>query len=238
MYTRQEFKDYLFIDIETAGQHASYADLDDRSKEIWATKAQNQRDYEPGMQDLTDEELYNKTSSWFAESGKIICISIGQVKFDDLGNPEAAKIKSFYGEDESTILQEFNGTVAAIFSKNPAVKFIGHNIKKFDMPWIVKRSLVNSLPVPYQFHFQKQKPWENCLLDTYEIWKFGGMKSAGLDTICHVLNVPSPKVEMQNYETSEYFWKGEVEKIKSYCEDDVKATMNIMLRMAGMDILN
>lgn len=237
MYTQADFKNYLFIDIETASQFQEYTELDDRSNEVWAKKAQNMRDYEPGMSDLSDAELYKKAGSWSAESGKIICISIGQVQFNADGIPYKAKIKSFYGEDESTLLNDFNRTASAVFSANPSVQFVGHNIKKFDMPWIVKRSLVNKLKVPYQFHFQKQKPWENCLLDTYDIWKFGGMKSAGLDTICTILEIPSPKVEMQNHETSDYFWAGHVEKIKSYCEDDVRATMNVLLRISGMDIL-
>ena len=237
MYSQKDFKEYLFIDIETVADQRELGDLNDRMAKLWTVKADWQRANEADMKDKSDEEIYETAAGWFPEFGRIVCISIGQVHFNEIDMPQMAKIKSFYSDDEASLLQEFNGTMQAIFNKNPNVKLVGHNIKRFDMPWIVKRSLINSLPVPYQFHFQKQKPWENCLLDTYEIWKFGGVNSTSLDLICAALGVPSPKDEVSNTEVSERYWNGELEKIKDYCEGDVKATMNVMLRMGGHTLI-
>jgi hypothetical protein len=36
--------------------------------------------------------------------------------------------------------------------------------------------------------------------------------------------------------TSEY-WNGNLEKIKEYCEGDVEATMNVMLKISGLGLL-
>ena len=237
MYSQKDFKEYLFIDIETVADQRELSDLSDRMAALWTIKADWQRANETDMKDKSDEEIYETAAGWFPEFGRIVCISIGQVHFNEIDMPQMAKIKSFYSDDEASLLQEFNGTMQAIFNKNPNVKLVGHNIKRFDMPWIVKRSLINSLPVPHQFHFQKQKPWENCLLDTYEIWKFGGVNSTSLDLICAALGVPSPKDEVSNTEVSERYWNGELEKIKDYCEGDVKATMNVMLRMGGHTLI-
>lgn len=237
MYTQKDFKEYLFIDIETVADQRELGDLNDRMAKLWTVKADWQRANEDSMKDKSDEEIYEEAAGWFPEFGRIVCISIGQVHFNEIDMPQMAKIKSFYGDDETELLKEFNGTMQAIFNKNPNVKLVGHNIKRFDLPWIVKRSLINQVLIPYQFHFQKQKPWENCLLDTYEIWKFGGVNSTSLDLICAALGVPSPKNEVSNTEVSERYWNGELEKIKDYCEGDVKATMNVMLRMANMTMI-
>lgn len=237
MYTQQDFKEYLFIDIETISDKRELGDLEDRMAKLWTVKADWQRANEEGMKDKSDEEIYDQAAGWFPEFGRIVCISIGQVQFNEMGEPEVPKIKSFYGDDEAELLREFNGTMQAVFNKNPNVKLVGHNIKRFDLPWIVKRSLINGLKLPYQFHFQKQKPWENCLLDTYEIWKFGGVNSTSLDLICAALGVPSPKDEVSNTEVSERYWNGELEKIKDYCEGDVEATMNVLLKIAGMQLV-
>jgi predicted PolB exonuclease-like 3'-5' exonuclease len=237
MYNQTDFKDFLFIDIETAGQYQDLSGVSDRLSKLWQIKADFQRKNEDGMQDLSDEDIYEKGAAWFPEFGKIICISIGQIKFDEQGVPQTANIRSFYGDDERVLLEEFNGVMQAVFNKNPKIQLVGHNIKRFDMPWIVKRSLINGLKVPYQFHFQKQKPWENCLLDTYEIWKFGGVNSTSLDLICAALDIPSPKQDISNDQVSDRYWAGELENIKTYCEGDVKATMNVMLRIANLDIL-
>jgi len=241
MYTTSELKGLLFIDIETCAQYRTLEELKKNANEglydLWIKKADNIRKYEPEFAEYSNEELYEKNSAIYAEFGKVNTISIGQITFDEIGMPVDSKIKSFYGEDEYTILEDFNNAMRAIFSKNPNVKLIGHNIKKFDMPWLVKRSLVHGMIPPTQFHFQKQKPWENCLLDTYEIWKFGGYNGASLDMICNMFNIPSPKGVMHAYETNENFWAGKVEKIKTYCEGDVKATMNVMLKMSNMEII-
>ena len=240
MYTQSDFKNYLFIDIETASQ---YRDLDElqsnnpKLAEAWVKKADNVRRFEYGMEGFSDEELYEKTAAWFPEFGKVIVISIGQIKFDEIGLPQMANIRSFYGDDELEILKEFNGVMQAVFNKNPAVKLIGHNIKQFDMPWLVRRSLINRVKIPSQFHFQKQKPWENCLEDTYEIWKFGGRSGASLDAICTVMDIPSPKEKMNSDEVSDNYWANKLETIKDYCEDDVKATMNVMLSIADLPYL-
>lgn len=241
MYSSSELKSMLFIDIETCSQYKNLEDLKKKGNvgllELWEKKAESIRKYEEGMADFTDAELYEKSASIHPEFGKINTISIGQIAFDEIGIPVSSKIKSFYGDDEHSFLDDFNNTMRAIFSKNPNVKLIGHNIKKFDMPWIVKRSLVNGIMPVTQFHFQKQKPWENCLLDTYEIWKFGGYNSSSLDMICNLFGIPSPKDAMKNYEVSEHYWNGNLENIMKYCEGDVKATMNVMLKMSNMEII-
>jgi hypothetical protein len=240
MYSSSELKGMLFIDIETCTQYKDLSDLEknghDGLSELWAKKADSIRLYEEDKRELSNTELY-KNASMFPEFGKINTISIGQISFDEIGMPVSSKIKSFYGENEHILLEDFNNTMRAVFSKNASVKLIGHNIKKFDMPWIVKRSLINGIMPVAQFHFQKQKPWENCLLDTFEIWKFGGYNSSSLDLICNLFNIPSPKDAMKNYEVSEHYWNGNIENIMKYCEGDVKATMNVMLKMSNMEII-
>lgn len=240
MYTSSELKGMLFIDIETASQYETLKDLK-KDKEslydLWIAKATQIKSFESDKADLTDQEMFKRTSSLHPEFGKIITISIGQIKFDEIGMPVKTNIKSFYGDDEVALLNEFNQTMQAVFNQNSSVKLIGHNIKRFDMPWIIKRCLINGITPIHQFHLQKQKPWENCLLDTLEIWKFGGYSGASLDLICNIFNIPSPKDAMKNTDVSEHYWGGRLEDIKNYCEGDVLATMNVMLKMSNMPIL-
>jgi predicted PolB exonuclease-like 3'-5' exonuclease len=97
---------------------------------------------------------------------------------------------------------------------------------------------MHGITIPTQFHLQKKKPWENCLLDTYEIWKFAGWSSASLDLICDSLSIPSPKLIMAEASTTTEYWNGNLEKIKDYCEGDVEATMNVMLKISNMEIIS
>lgn len=240
MYTIDNLKSMLFIDIETVSEFNHYDELcKQRPGSVihWKKKAENYRRTEVDLVDLTDADLYLKNAALHPEFAKIITISIGQIQFNEDGNPVTEKIRSFYGDDEARFLGEFMGTAQAIFNKNPNIQFTGHNIKNFDFPFLIKRSIINGIRIPHQFHLQNKKPWENCLLDTYDIWKFAGWNSASLDLICDSLNIPSPKAIMKGNETTEEYWNGNLEKIKDYCESDVKSTMNVMLKLSYLPII-
>ena len=241
MYSVSNLKSMLFIDIETTSEYKYYSEFcESRPGAIvhWEKKADNYRRTEADCADLSNADLYLKNAALHPEFAKIIVVSIGQIQFDENGIPITDKIRSFYGDDEGTFLKEFMGTVQAVFNKNPNIQFTGHNIKNFDFPFLIKRSIINGVQVPHQLHLQNKKPWENCLLDTYEIWKFAGWNSASLDLICDSLNIPSPKALMKGNETTEEYWNGNLEKIKTYCELDVKSTMNVMLRLSYLDIIS
>ena len=239
MYSNSELKSMLFIDIETSSEYPTYEEFCTKrpgAVKHWAKKAEQHRNTESHLAELTDAKMYTHMAALSPEFSKVIVISMGQIKFQD--NYISSKIRSFYKGGEIEILKEFMGTAQAVFNQSPSVQFTGHNIKNFDFPYLIKRSIVNGVAIPHQFHLQKKKPWENCLVDTYEIWKFAGWNSASLDLICDTLNIPSPKTIMEASSTTEEYWNGNIEKIKTYCEGDVKATMNVMLKISGMDMVD
>jgi DNA polymerase elongation subunit (family B) len=239
MYNTAELKSMLFIDIETASEYKNYEEFcSNRPGAVkhWAKKAEQHRNSESHLVELTDAEMYIHMAALSPEFSKVIVISLGQIKFQD--GITTSKIRSFYTGTEMEILKEFMGTAQAVFNQSPSIQFTGHNIKNFDFPYLIKRAIVNGVSIPNQFHLHKKKPWENCLVDTYEIWKFAGWNSASLDLICDTLNIPSPKTIMEASSTTEEYWNGNLEKIKTYCEGDVKATMNVMLKISGMDMVD
>lgn len=240
MYSASELKSMLFIDIETTAQYKTLNDLKSSNKglhDLWLQKADQIKSYENQKSDLSDEDFYQSNASLHPEFGKIVTISIGQIQFDEIGMPQHSKIKSYYGDDEYTILSDFNQTLGAVFNKNGNVQLTGHNIKKFDAPWIIKRCLINGITPTAKLHLQKQKPWENCLLDTLEVWKFGGYNGASLGILCNVLGIPTPKDDISGSDVNRVYWEGGLERIKDYCEKDVLATMNVMLKMSSMELI-
>jgi predicted PolB exonuclease-like 3'-5' exonuclease len=56
--------------------------------------------------------------------------------------------------------------------------------------------------------------------------------------LTELLNIPSPKDLMAGPEVNRYFWQGRIEEIKSYCEKDIEASANLMLRLSGMDLID
>jgi DNA polymerase elongation subunit (family B) len=223
----------LFFDIETVSQ---YKDLDELPKEelkLWESYYDNFKERVTDKSklpnppsDLTKKEVYRQTAALFPEFGKVACVSLGFVM-----KGGKTKFESFYGTDEIDILKK----VRDIFNKIDSMDFdlCGQNIKNFDVPFLAKRFVINGLNPPTIFPKHDTKPWEMKVLDTKEIWSFGGKYGlSSLDLICMSLKVDSPKNgDVKGDNVNKNFWVDNHEEIKDYCEKDVKALIDIIKKL-------
>lgn len=244
MWELSELKQMVFIDIETTTGKSSYQEVigdNPALDQYWQLKHKQLKASEPeGLADVESAvQMYERMAALHPEWGKIVCISIGQLKFNESGEPVDFACRSYYSDDEKQLLSEFNDAAAKIINRYPSIKWVGHNVRGFDMPYIVKRSIVNGVKVPRAFHFHSLKPWESPLIDTQEVWRFGGWNTAKLGLIAEILGIPSPKQDLEGSMVSQVYWQGgNLERIKDYCEADIKATANVILKMSGIDILS
>ena len=76
-------------------------------------------------------------------------------------------------------------------------------------------------------------------LDTLELWKFGDYKHyTSLKLLTHVLGIPSPKDDIDGSQVHEVFYKEKnIERIAAYCEKDVVAIAQIILRFRQEELL-
>lgn len=242
MFSESQIKNMLFIDVETVASHVNHADMAANNPalaEHWSRKAKvivSPKAGKPELAHLSEAELYEQEAPLYTEFSKIVTISIGQVVFGDDGEPQF-KVKSYYSDDEGEILEGFNKALFALFGRNPGLQIVGHNILGFDMPLILRKFVKHGLEIPPKLMLHDIKPWDSCLIDTNAIWKFGSWVGCTLDLLCTELDIPSPKQDIKGYEVSEAYWnRQELERIKEYCENDVKATANVILRMARKSI--
>lgn len=216
----------LFLDIETVPLAADWNDLDETEQKLWDKKTRFQR-----KEDITGEEFYSRAGI-MAEFGKIICITVGMTEKND-----TLKIKSFYGDDEKKLLQEFG----EIFNspKLHDVILCAHNGKEFDFPWIARRFLINGMMPPLPFQLFGKKPWEIPHIDTMELWKFGDYKSfVSLELLAHVFEIPTPKDDIDGSMVAKvYYEEKDLFRIVLYCEKDVLTLANIFRRMRQEDLL-
>lgn len=220
----------LFLDIETVPQNEFFSDLVEETQELYTEKTQYQR-----KDEITPDEFYERAGIW-AEFGKIICISVG---YFTIKNAERQfRTKSIIG-DEKKLLEEFNNLINTHFS-NPAFVFCGHNIKEFDIPYLCRRMLINGIQIPEKLQLFGRKPWEIPHLDTLELWKFGDYKHyTSLKLLTHVLGIPSPKEDIDGSEVRNvYYNEKDINRIKKYCERDVIAVAQVLLRMRNEAVLS
>jgi uncharacterized protein YprB with RNaseH-like and TPR domain len=222
----------LFLDIETVPQYPDYALLPQDWKELWDTKSNSLIKYHEGE---NNESLYPRAGI-YAEFGKIVCISCGIVQ----GNAGQRKIllKSFAGDDEKLLLQQFNDMLLKWAGNDP--KYLcAHNGKEFDFPYLCRRMIINGLSIPAVLNMSGKKPWEVNHFDTLELWKFGDFKSyTSLNLLAHTLGIQTPKDDIDGSMVWEVYWKEKnLPRIVTYCQKDVVTVAQILLRMSGEPLI-
>lgn len=234
-YPSENLKRILFVDIETATQYKEYEDIEDSMRPHWQKKVRRlvtAEEYPSFEEEFA--ALYHDKGAIYAEFAKVICISVGYILEGEEGM--TFKVKSFYDDEEHDSLKAFHDLLNNHYYDRFNQFVCGHNIKEFDIPFICRRSMVNNLELPNMLDIAGYKPWQvHHLLDTMEMWKFGDYKHyTSLDLLCSVLNVTTPKSDMDGSQVSDAYWDGRIEEITAYCQRDVIATAQVYLRCIGL----
>jgi hypothetical protein len=119
-----DLQQILILDIETVPQYATYDEMPQLFKELWDQKTQQKR-----PEGETAVEYYPRAGIW-AEFGKIICISVGI--YNRQQNKTGLRIKSFAGDDEQKVLNDFNDLLNR---QSDSLTLCAHNGKEFDFPY-------------------------------------------------------------------------------------------------------
>lgn len=235
MITETELPGLLFFDLETSSEFPSFEALTDanpRKAQLWKTKHDKAKAKDPEKWN-SYEESYKAHSPLSAEFGRIVCGS-----FCYLGRGESSwkiVMKSFH-DDEATVTSEVEKVLKPISillttldraGKN--MRLCGHNIKKFDIPWLGKRMMMKNVPVPSQIQTWGKKPWEVNHVDTGELWSFGNWEGyVSLDLLSECFGVDSSKTKMKGEYVGAAFWElKQYEEIRMYCEEDTTCVARI-----------
>lgn len=223
-------EDILFLDIETIPASSSYSEMEAVSRKHWDKKSKQFI-----AEGQTPEDVYER-AGMYAEFGRIICISVGLIKEK---NPFMFRLKSFYGDDEKELLIDFSAMLEK-FTRNKEALLCAHNGKEFDYPYIARRMIINGLVIPEILDNAGKKPWEVKLLDTLDLWKFGDYKSyTSLDLLTSILGIKSPKDDIDGSMVRNIYWnEHDLTRIVTYCEKDVVALAQVLLRFMNQPALS
>lgn len=230
----------LFLDIETVSGQGNYDDLSEEFQKLWKIKTKSiLKKYDEPVTDEDGRKAYDMAGI-FAEFGKIVCISVGIVVRDTETQMLQVRLKSFADNDERALLQDFSNLVNNYYWNTSKHFMCGHNLKEFDIPFICRRMLINQMPLPRPLDISGAKPWETKhLLDTMLMWRFGDYKNfTALKLLCACFDVPSPKDDIDGSEVGRVYWQeGDLERIAVYCEKDVLAVVQLLLRYKRQPLL-
>ena len=227
MLNKIPLENILFLDIETVPAYPDFDAVPENFQKLWEKKSA----YIRSADNLSPAEVYGQAGI-YAEFGKIVCISCGFM------NGNEVRLKSFYGDDEVILLNEFAGLLQQHY-KRPESLLCGHNAKEFDFPYIARRMLVNGIELPEILDLAGKKPWEIRHLDTMELWKFGDYKHyTSLELLAAIFGIPTPKDDIDGSQVAGVYWKDkDLERIAHYCQKDVLTTIQLFRRYQGLPLI-
>lgn len=228
----EQLKHILFIDIETVSVVPEFGMLREGMQEQWSRKAKFLKSSVEGNN--TPELLFEEKAGVFSEFAKVVCIGIGCLTEKDGG--WKILLKGLSSADEKELLVKFCEALARFLDHFPDLRFCGHNIKEFDIPFLCRRMVINGMQLPDCMQLHGKKPWEVNHLDTLELWRFGDHKHyTSLALLAEVLGIPSPKDDIDGSMVGDVFWKEHnLARITKYCLQDVYTTAKVYLRLKGI----
>jgi uncharacterized protein YprB with RNaseH-like and TPR domain len=234
MFENYNIENILFLDIETVPQAMNFEAMPGHLQKLWEKKAEQLTRYDKFQGDAPAEpgEVYDRAGI-YAEFGKIVCISTGVLRNGTLW------IKSYANEDEIHLLRDFSEVLIKAPEKRLSL-LCAHNGKEFDYPYMIRRMLINGLPVPPILNIAGKKPWEIGHLDTMELWKFGDYKSyTSLELLAAVFGIPTPKDDIKGSDVASVYWEDhDLPRIVAYCQKDVITIVNLFLRFQGKQLVD
>jgi hypothetical protein len=168
---------------------------------------------------------WEEKAALFPEFAFIACITVGVFH-----NGEVRMIT--YQGEEKQLIQDFFSMLSKSFNKK-GVQICGHAIINFDAPFIMKRAIINGIELHPLFDIAGLKPWEVPYLDTADLWKGSSYHKSSLISITTALGLPSPKDDISGKDVSRVYYEGGIDRIVKYCEKDVRAVMEVVMRFRG-----
>jgi hypothetical protein len=233
METIKNFKNTLFIDIETVSGSENFSSISDKMKEFWVKKAKNL----VNSANISLEEMYFERAALYAEFGKIIVVGMGFLFVNKQGEL-SLKVKTIANADEKVLLQEFIAFINKTY-KSRELTLVAHNGKEFDFPYLCRRMLTNGLEIPKSLQLQGKKPWEIIHQDTMEMWKFGDRRSySSLELLAELMGIEGAKMDLSGDRVNHVFYKENgLGRISAYCGDDVIIVAQLYLRFHFLSIV-
>jgi len=203
-------------------------------------EAKRIRDYAAWMQSVKDwdSELEQaETEYWsniFEKAALDACLStvccVGFMKFTDLDTPT----RVIHG-DEQGILQAIWDVVRA--AADTSSSLVGYNIFHFDLPYLIRRSWINDIPVPH-FVFANRRWNDTLFVDVAQKWSMNQKQYVSLDVLSKAFALKGKRDQEVEGATFHEFWDADADKRQlavEYLCSDLRLTGELAYKMGVGD---
>lgn len=129
--------------------------------------------------------------------------------------------------DEPKILAEFWDIVTGWLDHG--VDIVGFNSHRFDLPFLVRRSLINSVAIPQRLRVSQGRYWNDHFIDLMAVWSCGNRdQTISLDNLSRTLGVGQKNGDGKDF--AELYVMDRAAAM-GYLENDLRLTAKCAERM-------
>ena len=168
------------------------------------------------MRYLMDKKLTDASRSLDPNYSKVILIGL------KLNN----ELKLLEGEEKS-ILDEFWN----IIKENRDAIIVTHNGYKFDIPFIVVRSIINNIKIPSEINLNPWNMLRSNHIDTMIIFSQNVFTNAGLRMLARLNNINFYEDNVHGKDIERLHKEGKFDDIKNHCRNDIEILENVFNKL-------
>lgn len=211
----------ITFDIETIPQRSDLSP----AQVVELEKRENKYYWNKDREDCDQEDVRKMLMGTNPLLGEIVCI--GLLGHSDSGASTSKSLFVTDGIREKEMLEEFWEILGNPKSKGSL--FVSFNGLGFDVPWIIKRSMVNGiLPTNNEF-LNTRRYLKYPHFDVLQVLAdYSPRDYMTLDLACDMLGVETPKDgEIKAENVAQAFKDGQIQEIADYCLKDIEATYKV-----------
>lgn len=148
-------------------------------------------------------------------------------------------------ENEKEVIEKFWDVASGVDI------FVGHNIRDFDLPFILQRSVILGVKPTWQLFEEPGVPkykmnkfldfarYKNCpIFDTMWEWSrwVDRWNNKGLEHLALAMGIPTPKEGIDGSQVAKFFKEGKTKEICDYCMRDVETTRAVYNKLTFKDV--
>lgn len=158
----------------------------------------------------------------------------GEIVVIGIANPVDGKFGTTEGRSESEALEWFWRKCQTCRTTKPTPRLmIGHNIKQFDLPFLVIRSRILNVDVPREVWDAKWRRWDEIFADTREHWlmgRYGNGCESSLDHVGRALGLGGKLAGVNGADFGK-LWESDRELARQYLHRDLELTARVAVKL-------